>query len=83
MQGKDILCGHQLARLIIEMVGNLHDQGYESLYINPIMSPNGCYWRYEIGTMLDGQWPYEHLPSQKDIPLTFPRLNGHRVKLQV
>ena len=49
--------GNQIARRILEMVGELHKKGYESLYIDPVMAPSGCYWRYEIGAMRDGLWP--------------------------
>ena len=49
--------GHQIARRILEMVGELHNKGYESLYIDPVMAPSGCFWRYEIGAMRDGLWP--------------------------
>lgn len=49
--------GSQISRKIIEMVGLLHSQGYESLYIDSYMAPSGCYWRYHIGVALYGKWP--------------------------
>jgi len=47
----------QIIRRIMHMVANLHQQGHESLYLNPVMSPNGGYWRFEIGAMENAQWP--------------------------
>jgi hypothetical protein len=49
--------GNQIARRILEMVGELHKKGYESLYIDPVMAPHGGNWRYKIGAMRDGLWP--------------------------
>jgi hypothetical protein len=42
---------------ILRMVIELHNRGYESLYLFSGMSPSGMNWRYEIGVMTDGEWP--------------------------
>jgi len=44
------------ARRILEMVGGLHQCGYESLFLSPGMAPSGAYWRYRIGVMKEGKW---------------------------
>lgn len=49
--------GSQIARKILEMVGKLHEEGMESLYIDSYMAPSGCYWRYSIGIASEGLWP--------------------------
>jgi hypothetical protein len=49
--------GEQLGRAIIEMIGEFHADGFESLYLDPVVSPSGSWWRFEIGAMHDGQWP--------------------------
>jgi len=51
------LLSSQIIRRIMHMVANLHQRGYESLYLNPVISPSGCYWRYELGAMEDAKWP--------------------------
>jgi hypothetical protein len=51
------LTGPQISRRVLEMVGRLHELGYESLYLDAGMAPSGMYWRYEIGAMADGSWP--------------------------
>ena len=42
---------------ILRMVIELHNRGYESLYLYSGMSPSGMNWRYEIGIMSNGEWP--------------------------
>ena len=42
---------------ILNMVIELHNRGYESLYLYSGMSPSGMNWRYEIGVMCNGEWP--------------------------
>jgi hypothetical protein len=39
------------ARNVLEMVGVLHDSGYEALRIQAGLSASGIYWRIEIGTV--------------------------------
>jgi hypothetical protein len=51
------MTGPQIARRVLEMVGALHDRGFESLYLDAQMAPSGMYWRYEIGAISDGLWP--------------------------
>jgi len=59
--------GGQIARKILEMVGQLHHAGFESLYIDPYMAPSGCYWRYSIGIAANGKWPQrDSLGSMND-----------------
>ncbi len=53
----DGLLGEQISRRIMEMVGELHKCGYESLYLDSVMAPHGMSWRYQIGAMRDGRWP--------------------------
>ena len=48
--------GEKDARRILEMVGELHDRGFESLFLSPGMAPSGAYWRYRIGIMKEGKW---------------------------
>ena len=47
------------ARRMLEMVGELHRRGFESLFLVPGMSASGGYWRYRIGVMRDGRWSNE------------------------
>lgn len=35
---------------MIRLVGELHQRGYQSLYLDCQMSPSGCHWRYRIFT---------------------------------
>ncbi len=51
------LLGEQISRRIMEMVGELHKCGHESMYLDSVMAPHGMSWRYQIGAMLDGRWP--------------------------
>lgn len=46
---------------IVRMIQSLHARGYESIYLLSGMSPSGMSWRYEIGIILDGQWPSKHI----------------------
>ena len=39
------------------MVHKLHQDSYESLYLDSVMASSGGYWRYEIGAMEQGLWP--------------------------
>jgi hypothetical protein len=50
--------GEQISRRIMEMVGELHLNGFESLYLDAQMAPSGFYWRYNIGSMKEGRWPH-------------------------
>jgi hypothetical protein len=50
--------GNQISRRILEMVGELHLQGFESLYLDAQMAPSGFYWRYNIGSMKEKRWPH-------------------------
>lgn len=50
--------GEQISRRIMEMVGELHLKGFESLYLDAQMAPSGCYWRYNIGSMKERGWPH-------------------------
>lgn len=54
--------GEQISRRIMEMVGALHRRGYESLYLDPVMAPNGTSWRYQVGAMVERQWPNPAYP---------------------
>ena len=51
------LTGPQIARRVLEMVGALHERGFESLYLDAQMAPSGMYWRYQIGAISEGLWP--------------------------
>ncbi len=42
---------------ITQMVVELHQRGYTSLYLHCGMSPSGMNWRYAIGLSAEGQWP--------------------------
>lgn len=46
-----------LAIRITKMMVELHKRGYTSLYLHPGMSPSGMNWRFQIGHLIDGQWP--------------------------
>lgn len=46
----------QIARRIMEMVGRLHSEGHEGLYLDCGMAPSGGFWRYQIGA-IKGTWP--------------------------
>ncbi len=48
--------GCQISRRIMEMVALLHERGFESLYLDPVMAPHGMCWRYVIGAMVEGTW---------------------------
>ena len=56
---KDGVTPEQIVRKILNMIGILHTQGYESLYIDPYMSASGMGWRYHIGVTLRRQWPHK------------------------
>ena len=47
----------QVSMSILEIIIQLHDIGYESIYIDSYMAHSGCSWRYEIGAIVNGQWP--------------------------
>lgn len=54
---QDPMSGHRIARRLIRMVGALHDQGFESLYLYCGMNGSGSNWRYSIGAMDHARWP--------------------------
>lgn len=41
----------------MEMIGRLHVEGYEALYLDAGLSPSGLNWRYQIGVTTQGDWP--------------------------
>ena len=45
---------------VLKMMLELHQRGYESLYLFSGMSPSGMYWRFEIGIAHNGQWPVNY-----------------------
>ncbi|VVB63544.1 Uncharacterised protein [uncultured archaeon] len=58
--------GPQIARRIMNMVNKLHQDGYESLYLDSQMAPSGGFWRYEIGAMeKGGLWPNRNCDFNK------------------
>jgi hypothetical protein len=42
---------------IMLMIKELHNRGYSSIYLYSGLSPSGMHWRYEIGQMVNNQWP--------------------------
>ncbi len=42
---------------IMQMVQQLHNRGYTSIYLHSGLSPSGMYWRYSIGQLMTGYWP--------------------------
>ena len=42
---------------VLKMMLELHQRGYQSLYLYSGLSPSGMYWRYEIGIAKKGRWP--------------------------
>ena len=45
---------------VLKMMLELHQRGYESLYLFSGMSPSGMYWRFEIGIADNGEWPVNY-----------------------
>ncbi len=42
---------------IMYMIKALHKRGYSSVYLYSGLSPSGMSWRYEIGQLVNDQWP--------------------------
>jgi hypothetical protein len=42
---------------IMHMIKELHLRGFSSVYLYSGLSPSGMHWRYEIGQMVNEQWP--------------------------
>lgn len=42
---------------IMQMVRTLHEMGYHDIYLYSGMSPSGLNWRFQIGKIVDKQWP--------------------------
>ena len=46
---------------IVQMIRELHQRGYESLYLYAGMSPSGLYWRFTIGIIDQTHlWPGDY-----------------------
>lgn len=56
-QEQDDNAGIDMARRVMWMVAELHQRGYESLYLHCGMSSSGAHWRHRIGAMNEGHWP--------------------------
>ena len=41
----------------MHMIKELHLRGFSSVYLYSGLSPSGMHWRYEIGQMVNEQWP--------------------------
>ena len=49
---------------IMNMVKELHERGYTSIYLYSGMAPSGVFWRYSIGLIHENKWP-------SDMEITF------------
>jgi hypothetical protein len=47
--------GHRAARRMMEMIGVLHERGFEGLRLNAGLAPSGCYWRGGVYAVRDSR----------------------------